>query len=108
MNEQDYMTAWKLFQRGWSLAQIERHFGVGHRTVAKGFQRRGWRLYSHEAATVAETSKRQPSTSAGSINRWSVEQKVIAEFLAEKGRPVEFIAEVVNQSPSAVKELLAA
>ena len=108
MNEKDWLTAWRLFERGWTMAQIERHFSVGHRTVAKGFQRRGWRLYSQEAATVAENSKRQPSTSAGSINRWSVEQKVIAEFLAEKGRPVEFISSVVNQPVDAVKELLAA
>jgi hypothetical protein len=32
----------------------------------------------------------------------------VASFLGEKGRPIEYIADVVNQPVDAVRELLAA
>jgi hypothetical protein len=112
MNERDWLTAWRLFERGWTMAQIEAHFHVGHTTVSKGFARRGWYCRKSKATLPAAPSEK-PQAVRGKAGKqhssaWTPTQAFLAAFLGEKGRPSEYIADVVNQPVDAVKELLAA
>lgn len=109
MTEQQWKQAWGMFCAGRSLKDIERHFGAGHTTIACGFQRRGWydratktimvRNMSAETPTVVETAQK---------GRWSPKQVFVAEFLAERNRPVQHIAEVVGRPVEEVERVLAA
>jgi hypothetical protein len=114
MVEADWVQAWQMFRQGRQLRDIERHYGVGHTTIACGFSRRGW--YDRSSQQVlpgAPDYKIQPSTPrtmfAGvSASGWSGEQEFVAAFLAERNNPPERIAEIVNRPVHEVERFLGA
>ena len=109
MTEQDWKKAWGMFAAGRSFKEIERYFGVGHTTISCGFQSCGW--YDRATKTIlirtmpAETPTVVKTAQAG---RWSPKQVFVAEFLAERNRPVQHIAEVVGRPVEEVERVLAA
>lgn len=109
MTEQQWKQAWGMFCAGRSLKDIERHFGAGHTTIACGFQRRGWYDRATKTIMVRNMPAETPTVvKTAQKGRWSPKQVFVAEFLAERRRPLEHIAAVVNQPVEAVKDLLAA
>ena len=114
MTEADWLTAWRMFQRGMSFKDIERYYGVGHTTIACGFVRRGWYDRTLRCALPAapdlKTQRSTPRTTfvAGPVKGWTGQQEFVASFLAERNKPASFIAEVVNRPVDEVKRFLAA
>jgi len=117
MTEQDWLNAWAMYRAGANFADIERHYGKGHRTIAGGFIRKGWYDPATKSATsAAPDAKRQPETprtsfvghsrDIGSDKGWTPTRIFMAHWLAERGHKAEHIAEVVNMPVPAVQKYL--
>ena len=112
MVETDWLQAWQMFREGKPLREIEKHYGVGHTTIACGFSRRGW--YDRKlgkvlpAAPDFKTQRSTPRTTfvANPVRGWTGQQEFVAAFLAERNKPASFIAEVVNRPVHEVQKFL--
>lgn len=114
MSEAEWLMAWRMFRGGMPFRDIERHFGVGHTTIACGFVRRGW--YDRKTATVLpaapdfKTQRSTPRTTfvAAPVKGWTGQQEFIAAFLAERKNPPERIAEIIDRPIWEVQRFLSA
>jgi len=112
LTEAEWLLAWNMFRGGMPFRDIERHFGVGHTTIACGFARKGW--YDRSVQGVlpdAPDHKTQHSPSqttfvASSVKGWTGQQEFVAAFLAKRNKPASFIAEVVNRPVHEVQKFL--
>lgn len=114
MLETEWLQAWQMFREGKPLREIEKHYGVGHTTIACGFSRRGW--YDRSTQQVlpsAPNYKSPPSPSRttfidASVAEWSGEQEFVAAFLAARNNPPDRIAEIISRPVHEVQKFLEA
>lgn len=117
MTDSDWLAAWQMYRNGANFADIERHYGKGHRTIASGFIRRGWYCPQRRMATdAAPDAKRpqkpsrtafvEPSKDVGSDKGWTPTRIFMAHWLAERGHGADHIAEVVNLPVATVQKYL--
>lgn len=114
MTEADWLTAWRMFQRGMAFKEIEDYFNVGHTTIACGFVRRGWYDRTLRRALPGSPDYKSPRSTprttfvANPVRGWTGQQEFVAAFLAERNKPASFIAEVVNRPVHEVQKFLEA
>lgn len=114
MTEADWLTAWRMFQRGMAFKEIEEYFNVGHTTIACGFVRRGWYDRTLRRALPGspdyKTQRSTPRTTfvASPFKGWTGQQEFVAAFLAERKNPPERIAEIIDRPIWEVQRFLSA